>query len=237
MTNVLVLGDSHLGAIKRAHNEVREENKWLSFMALGKGTFATSPFFEVDEQGKTVRITAEEWNKVEFSSSSTGKAKWPDLLVVSLPINTSRILRDFSWETHVPWRLKETSKEITLSDAFVEKLIAQDNQYAIDYTTALVKIGMQVAALEAPRFFEDAPYLKTSRLNVISHIDALYRERTIQTLSSRGVGVIRQAKDTISETGTTKMAFNNERPNDVHHANLEYGHICISEIRKYAGID
>lgn len=234
MTNILLIGDSHLGAVKRGHEADPGRYPWLSFANLGKGQVAKTRFFEVDEAACCVRITAKEWNRLEFSGAAHGDQPAPDLLVVSLPINTSRILREFSWETHVPWHLKRKDHEVALSSAFVDSLIEQDSGHAVDFVIALSKIGLAVAVLEAPRFFEDAGYLKRCRLDVIQYIDNQYRQRVGQNLAQRGIGVIPQAPHTISDMGTTKMEFKNERPGDVHHANVVYGQLAIDQIRAFA---
>lgn len=231
MTNILLVGESHIGAVKRGYNEEPERFPWMSFASLGKGRIATTRFFEVDETKERVLIISEHWNKLEFSKLDKDV---PDLLVLSLPINTSRILRDVSWDTHVPWRLRQSDHETPLSDAFVNRLIDQDSGYAIDYTVALAELGMNVAVLEAPRFFEDAGYLKHCRLDVIQFIDKLYRQRVVDRLGEKGVGVIPQAPHTISDMGATKMEFDNERQGDVHHANLVYGQIVLEQIQNYA---
>jgi hypothetical protein len=234
MTRVLLIGDSHLGAIKRGQRLEPSRSTWLSFENLGKGRVAKTRFFEVYEAAGCVRITADEWNKLEFFGAGRTERPVPDLLVVSLPLNTSRILREFSWDTHVPWRLKLKDGEIALSDAFVDGLIDQDSRNAVDFVFALSDIGLSVAVLEAPRFFEDAGFLKTCRLDVIGYIDKAYRQRVGQTLESKGISVIPQAPHTISDLGSTKMDFDNERPEDAHHGNATYGTIAIEQIQTYA---
>lgn len=234
MTRILLIGDSHLGAVKRGYNLEPDRYPGISFSGLGKGGVARNRFFEVDDTGDSVRITAESWNKLEFSRSGMGDTPLPDLLVISLPMNTSRILRDFSWDTHVPWLLKRHESEVAISDAFADCLIDQDSCHATDYAIALSSLGISVAVLEAPRFFEDAIFLKRCRLDVIQHVDTLYRERVGQRLAPHDIGIISQPPQTISDLGTTKMAFNNENPRDVHHANAAYGQLALDQIQSFA---
>jgi hypothetical protein len=234
MTQILLIGDSHLGAVKRGYDLHPERYPNISFASLGKGGVATSRFFEVDETGDSVRITAETWNKLEFSRAGQRDKPVPGLLVLSLPLNTSRILRDYSWDTHVPWFLKRDEHEVAISDAFVEGLIDQDSCHTIDYAVALSDLGISIAVLEAPRFFEDAAYLKRCRLDVIQHVDRLYRQRVGQRLAGHGISVIPQPPQTIGDLGTTRMAFDNEKPRDVHHANAAYGQLALDQIQSFA---
>ena len=231
MTKILLVGDSHLGAVKRAHDANPERYPSFSFAYLGKGGLAKTRFFDVDEAKGSVRIISQGWRKLDFCRSDQDL---PNLVVLSLPVNTSRILREMSWRTHVPWRLRQHDNEVALSDGFVDRLIDTDSGYAVEYAAALTEIGLSIAALEAPRFFEDAPYLKRCRLDVIRYIDTLYRQRVVDRLSDLGIGVITQAPQTISEIGSTKMEFDNERPGDVHHANLNYGQIALQQIQDFA---
>ena len=46
MTKILLVGDSHLGAVKRAHDANPERYPSFSFAYLGKGGLAKTRFFD-----------------------------------------------------------------------------------------------------------------------------------------------------------------------------------------------
>lgn len=75
------------------------------------------------------------------------------LLAVSLPINSSRILRDVSWQRHVPWKLKKRRREIPISDGLIETIIEQDCSKSIAFVKAIALTGIKVVGIEGPRFF------------------------------------------------------------------------------------
>ncbi|RMC36116.1 hypothetical protein C9E81_05270 [Paracoccus alkanivorans] len=206
----------------------------VSFLPLGKGSAVPRKFYEHDAEAGIVRTIAPGWQNTEFTAGMQKSSSQRQLLVVSLPLNTSRILRDVSWHTHVPWQLRRSEAETPLSDQLVERLIDQDSRYAIGFMTALIAIGLDAVVLEAPRFFETASYLPRTRLEVCQYIDALYRERVRAGLAAAGVGVIDQPAETISDRGTTRLEYDHEDPRDTHHANALYGQLALDRILSYA---
>lgn len=220
MRTVILTGDSHLGPLKRSMAlDPSLASAPLVFWPLGKGAGAREAFFDVGLQGVTT--TYSKWHNRTFSNQSLAEVSTDALLVVSLPLNTSRILRDYSWNRHVPWRL--VKGEIALSDAVVSAMIEQDSQHAINFVIELQRIWNSVAVLEAPRFFRNASYLDHYRFDVCSYIDQTYRAQVSARLHTAGIKIIVQPSETIASDGTTDLAYDHENPDDDHHGNMKYG--------------
>lgn len=234
MTRILLTGDSHLGCLKRTYDaEAGDAFKEISFAPLGRGGLCVTEFFALDQEAETVEITAEEWNKERYAKAELSGAD-PTLVVVSMPLNTSRIQRETAWHRFVPWQLKQDPKEVGLSSAALEEMFVQDSHYAVEFAGALKSIGVEVAVLEAPRFFENAPYLKKRRFEVSQHVEAAYRAHVSARLKAHGVPIIEQPSNTIGKTGCTLPQFDHENPNDVHHGNTAYGRLALLSVLDYA---
>ena len=226
---IVISGESHLGAIRLgapAHPDV-------AFWPLGAGKPVTSPFFVHDTQAHTVTTTAPRWRNRVFSKDTLTFDGSTALVALSLPLNTSRILRDYSWGTHVPWHMQKSPQEAALSNAVVAAILHQDYQYTIGFVSALLACGIKVVVIEGPHFFDDAPYLQRSRLDVCIYLDALYRKTVRKELAKLGVDVIAQRPETLTEQGLTKSDFDHEDPKDAHHANAKFGTMIFEDILAY----
>lgn len=228
---IIFTGESHLGAIARSAPETRVN---ATFWPLGKGSMVKTPFFEHDVATKTVRTVADGWRNRVFSKETLTFNGSQALIALSMPLNTSRVFRDYSWNTHVPWQLQKTKAEIALSDTVVDTLFAQDYGYVLKFVTALQACDISVVAIEGPRFFGIAPYLKRHRFDVCAYIDAHYRKTVKAKLFALGVDVVEQPPKTVTDRGTTDVAFSREDPKDTYHANEKFGSLMFEEVITYA---
>ncbi|MCW2305818.1 hypothetical protein [Rhodobium gokarnense] len=238
MKPIVITGDSHIGVLKRGYDRSPLAQGYdILFEPIGSGAVAKEDFFNVNEEKKFVRVRelkkpdGTRLNKGRiFPIQSLRKQKKAAHYFVSLPLNTSRILREYNWRTYVPWNLRQADWEIPLSEAAVAALIQQDAQYACGFVEALVDVGLQVAVVEAPRFFSDSPYLEKHRLEVCSHISERYRSYVKDRLRARDIDIVEQPEETIAADGTTRMEYDHEGPKDVHHANVAFGRLMVERI-------
>ena len=231
MRHIILTGDSHLGPLKRGMMLDRGiEAATVTFWPLGKGAGARQAFFDVGAEGVTTHFRS--WHNRTYTPDAMAEISPDAVLVVSLPMNTSRILRDYSWHSHAPWRLAK--EEIALSDAVVSALIEQDSQYAVEFVLALKKIWPRTAVIEAPRFFRNASYLESQRFEVCRYVDQLYRAQVGDRLGAAGVDVIAQPRETITVDGATDLAYDHENPDDDHHGNAHYGLAALRAVLAYA---
>ena len=169
---IVLTGESHLGAIHRGGTE----NPALTYWPLGAGGEVATPFFHHAPETSSLHTTVKGWRNRVYSKETLSFDGSLALVALSLPLNTSRILRDYSWGTHVPWHLQKTQVETPLSDAVVQSLCEQDYRHALAFIAGLLACEIPIVVIEGPHFFEHAPYLKTHRLDVCSYIDATYRK-------------------------------------------------------------
>lgn len=232
MRPVLIVGDSHIVAIKRGADLLPDAQKArLTFWPLGNGGAVREPCHSYDRDLQEVTTTSPVWQNRVFSKD-TISAIGPDAVVaVSLPLNTSRILRDYSWHTHAPWHLARG--EFALSGRMVERMIDDDSVNALNLVRDLSQVWPALAVIEAPRFFPDAAYLKKARLDVCRYIDECYRNRVAATIGQFGLDVIAQPRATITDQGTTSLLYDHPDPGDDHHANAAYGHLVLEDLFRH----
>lgn len=233
MKPIIITGDSHLGPIRRGLGLLpKAQQDRFTFWPLGKGAAVRRQCHAFDADTRTLRTASRSWTNRVFSRETIGAVGSDAVLAVSLPLNTSRILRDYSWETHAPWHLAQD--EFALSDRMVEKMIDGDSIHALNMVRDLVRIWPRTAVIEAPRFFANASYLAGRRLDVFRHVDAAYRGRVRGILAAAGIDVIAQPAATVTDEGMTALLFDHHDPQDDHHANEAYGKLALEEIVAYA---
>ena len=137
-------------------------------------------------------------------------------------------MRDVSWQRHVPWKFKKRRREIPISDGLIETIIEQDCSKSIAFIKAIALTGIKVFAIEGPRFFEHATYLKRKRIEVCADIEQRYRSYASQKLADVGIGVIEQPTQTITKIGTTHHDYRHPDPRDEHHGNAFMATWCAT---------
>lgn len=237
VTPLALIGDSHLGAMKRAFELSPElaAGRPLRFHAFGPGGEATRPFFTVSPSGGHVATTAPRWRNLTLDRQSfAGPEGQGALIALSLPLNTARILRTVSWDRHVPWELQLSEAEIPLSRQTVQALIEQDSGHAVAYARAVAALGLSLVVIEGPRCFAHAPYVKRLRPEVCLEIDSRYRVAVGAALTEAGIAVVPQPAGTITPEGFTDPAFRHENASDAHHANAAYGRQVLRAVLAHA---
>lgn len=230
MRRILLTGDSHLGALRRAVERLSDERQKDRFVFWPLGTAsATSAPLHVREAGDdAIRITAPAWQDRRFSRDSIAEVGADALLVVSLPLHTTPFLRDHAWHTHAPWQV--AVQEVALSSGFLDTLAEAGSRHALALVLDLARIWPAMAVLEPPRLFPDSPFLAKARPEVCRAVEAAYRGSVRRRLAQAGIAVIDQPPVTITDQGMTDPTYDNENPQDRHHANARYGSLVLAGI-------
>lgn len=202
------------------------------FWPLGGGGALRRPCHIYDKGSASLTTTSPRWENRVFSRETIGSLGAGTMVFLSMPLNTSRILRDYAWYKFAPSDLAET--ETPLSQGMVESLIDLDVSHALNLTKDLSRVWPDLVVVEAPRFFENASYLSKHRFKICQYIDAAYRRRVKATLTKWGIAVLKQPSITVTGAGTTDLAYDNENPLDQHHANAAYGKLVLQQMLSHA---
>ncbi|MBF9058679.1 hypothetical protein HKCCSP123_05735 [Rhodobacterales bacterium HKCCSP123] len=233
MRPLALIGDSHIGAMKRAFDGTpgMAGRRKVHFHPFGPGGEAATAFFALSDEGTSVTTRAARWRNLTLDRDSfAGPTGQGAIIALSLPMNTSRVLRGFGWDRHVPWALRGEGDEIPLSDQAVLRIIEQDCGPSVAFARAVASLGLDVIVVEGPRFFAHATYVGRLRREVCREIDRRYRAHVGEALELSGIPVLRQPERTITPDGLTDEAFRHENPKDTHHANADYGRLVMAAL-------
>lgn len=235
MSPIILTGDSHLGALRKAQRKglCNSDTSHITFWPLGRGGESVKKFFRISDDKLSVETTVAGWKNRKFDTRSLSATERRTTFIVSMPLNTSRVLRDGSWHTHRPWNVEGTGT-VAISESLLNQMFFEDCQHSVSFVCELKKLGLSVAVLEGPRFFENAEYLAKFPFDVCQYVDISYRNYVHGLLADANIPVIEQPKSTITEYGTTKLEFDHPDPNDNHHANERYGAIVLEQIINHA---
>jgi len=227
---ILLTGDSHLGALRRGADLLPDaaDRDRLVFWPLGRGGALRQAVHAHDAAAQTVTTLAPAWRNRVFSPQTLRAIGDGVRLAVSLPLNTSRILREYGWTTHAPWRL--AVGEFPVSDRVLDAMIDSDSRHALNLVRDLAQVWPDVVVIEAPRFFARTALRDGLRPEVCAHVDAAYRARVGAALQAAGVAVVAQPAATIAAPGLTRAEFAHDDPKDDHHANGAYGALALQDL-------
>lgn len=226
---IVLTGESHLAAVRKGASDRSD----VTFWPLGKGGSVATPFFRHDPLTKSVSTFVSGWRNRTYCKDTLTFNGEQAVVGLTMPLNTSRILRDYSWHTHVPWHLQKTDAEFPLSEAVVDAMMAQDYKHALAFVAALQACQIKTVVIEAPHFFEIGRDRRPARLEVRAYIDAHYRATVRTKLGELGADVIDQPLATLTAIGSTKSEFAHENPTDTTHGNTAFGALMFEKIISY----
>lgn len=230
MREVFVIGDSHSNCLRRVAEALRPEAKsWLHVRPFGAVRQGIRFHHEVD--GETIKLLEENWpiKALPFDPSHRND---PDVLyILSMPYNYSPLLRAIEYDR---FTIDPTDEERDfLSEAAVSALIHRRNRLGIALARDMRAIGLNVAVIEAPRIFENRPFVDD--MTAAKAIGRRYFEETAKDLDAAGVPIIRQPPNTIGADGLTLAAF--AREGDYQHGNSDLYALMIDAISALATAD
>ena len=233
MTPIILTGDSHLAALRRgvdllASAQMRDR---FVFWPFGTGSIARARFHQRNPEDGSIIVDPQPLPRLVFSPETIAQVGEDARLVVSLPLHSARFLRRYGWNTHAPWRLADST--IALSDRVLEAMIDADSRHPLDFIRDLVRILPRVSVLEPPRLFATANLLDKVRPEVLTTLEETYRARIRVRLAEMEVSVIDQPPETVTPDHMTDLAYDNENPDDQHHANKTYGSLALDAILRH----
>ncbi|MCW3477439.1 hypothetical protein [Limobrevibacterium gyesilva] len=235
---VLMIGDSHVGALISAHRRMRRlggslpANIAFEFSYLGNGFHFSHSFFELHEA--TIRFTHPEF------AANLGRDLRLDAIArqegvvfgLSMGLHTARVFRDPQWTRHVPWDLSANLPGQPVSSDVLNAIIDQDSQYIVAFYRAMqsLEIPFFVVAAPPPYRLHNCMSLYGIAPEIIVQVDRAYRTRISGILRQAGIDCIHPPREVIGEDGFIKAEFRAGIPeDDPHHANADYGQIMMQQ--------
>ena len=225
--NVLISGDSHIGALRRVHDVVELKcNHGLDFKALGTGRKMSTEFFE--EKSGFVEITDEIYRK-NFKQFPPDNDSY-DVIGIAAPFHTTRVWRDSLWSEFKPWCIDGNRKP--LSDAVVLKIIEADVHYVMKFIK-VVSRNSSLFIIEAPKPFRHHSAVKSNGSELVSYIDGVYRQYVKRWLEDLDIPVLTVEPEWYDSDGFMLDQYRADNKNDMHHGNLAYGRLMLNKVESF----
>jgi hypothetical protein len=214
MKRLVILGDSHLGALKRGLDKLIESNLQFDFsvidfhpIANGKGM--SRNFFSVVAD----KIIFNNRARSEFSLTGCDK-----IVYLSGPIHSTRLI------SYISWTFKGDSQAVDIdkvySSGFLESVILNDCGFMLNFINVLQNNGYLVGVIEAPAPFTSTAFFRRNSAATIKYIDWKYRSFVKGFLIQNNVEIIELPRDCLDSNGFMLDIY---RGGDSTHANDVYG--------------
>jgi len=230
--NALLIGDSHITALLKAHIAMRKRGELdpdvtIALKRIGGGHILPTPFFV--NEGDVARITDPEY--VLTFRQLPPKARRFGTIGLSMPL----------WPLRVMYKLvgekicigTGTPGLRPMSHGLFKRMVLEDQRYVIELIEILNRSGTRVLAVAPPALFRDHPILSFHPAHDALRMFSTYQEIMFGVLERHGVHVIKVPGECLDAEGFMLQKFRHPDPEDTHHANAAFGKIMIREIESW----
>lgn len=234
---VLIVGDSHTGALERGRKQAAmagllpEDVHWR-IRPLGSGRRMSARFWR-EEGGKAVLTDPEYARHMPVLPPDDPR---PDVIGLSMPLWSGRVLRGLLEGGH---RLVDTDGPGRLiSRALFTRLVREDAAPAMDLARFLQGQGLPVFVIEPPRVF--ASHVHLTRYPAARVLGLQTAIRTLQRadIVAAGMEIVSVPAECLDDQGFMRAEHSSEDPLDNAHANAAFGlrmlHESLPLIRRLA---
>lgn len=238
MTQVYVIGDSHVEALAAGSALLRQEgapsaNPSVKFGCLGSGDLLHQPFFE--KNADTIRFTIDQMTEalVKLTDQAEIAARPDTIFGFSMGLDSAAIYRAPVWRQFAPWRVAAEARLPALSDAGCELAFSKNSRFILAFLDAVHDIGLEFFVIPAPPPRHDDPVLDRGiKPAVLLEIDRLYRLWAARELDRRGYPHL-PLPDTVAADGFLKPDYKARRPDDRGKASPLYGALVANQLRDF----
>lgn len=226
--NVLIIGDSHVGALQQAHLKGRETEKALApanltIRPLGNGKFLATPFFA--DHGDYAELANGEYRQ-QFRRFPPQDHAY-DWIGFSGPLHLARVWRNLDWERFSPWNMG--GREHAISTAMLEQAIEDDAKHALGFID-VIRRTTRIFVIESPWPFRHHPAVSHNGPELVHRVHEQYRRYVLEELERRHVPVVTIDPAWCDAEGFMRERFRHGNPEDTHHGNIEFGCLMLERI-------
>ena len=227
MNDILIVGDSHTGALNRALETLQETGKPrpnVRVRPLGGGHLFPTEFFK--DAGTHAEIIdplfSRSFPRLPPENMTLGA------IGLAAPLWPVRVVRELVWKGqglaghHGPHQ--------PVSRAVFRQLVLRDQHYVLKLADLLQRNGLPVLAIASPSLFREFPLLKFHDPRDVMAMFEAYREIMFEELAARGIDAIDIPEGTRDSEGFMRPEFHHIEPEDVHHANADYGLLVLDQV-------
>ena len=230
--SVLIIGDSHAGALQRGKELMEAEGRWPTHMnitirPLGTGSRLRNPFFV--DRGDHAEIVNPYYRKLFKRLPVVEETGTSIVYGICAPLHSGRVIRQPDWSRFAPTAVAD--REAPVSTAMVRRVVLDDQKYVMGLLDILLRAGKKVFVIESPSLFRHHPVLKKTRPEVVMRVDREYRAIIRQELAKRSIPEVSVPSKCFDANGFMLDSFRREK--DPHHGNIQFGELMIGEIIKF----
>jgi len=233
---VLIIGDSHTGALKRGLDKLTESadpsvgpsvgHDYL-IRPLGPGANMAFPFWRADAD--SIEITNEDYHR-QMPCVPPPRMRQPDAIGLCMPMWWGRSVSNMG-KARVALAGLPSGRAI--SYAVFRQMVLADMAHVLGLAETLQARGFETFAVEPPSAFRDnrlAPWFGMDWL--LGHIKA-HRAIMTEAMAERGIPIIRRPDHVSDDEGFTLQQYRHPDPQDAHHANADFGIVMLHQIEGY----
>ncbi|GAB4266201.1 MAG: hypothetical protein Kow0013_15110 [Pararhodobacter sp.] len=229
MTKLLIVGDSHTGALERGRARLAEAGAlpagidWI-VVPLGTGAGMNQPFW-TPHRGRA-RLTQRGYR--QRMPLIPPEDEVVDAIGLSMPLWYGRVLRGLIRSGVAPVGSGVAGRP--LSRALFAHVVRSDMAFILDLVAFLRDGGLPVFAIEPPGIFRDNRFLLSHGAGDLLALQSAIQAVQRKALAELGVPCVDLPPEATDETGLMRSAFRHEDPTDRHHANAAFGALMIRRI-------
>lgn len=229
---VLIVGDSHTGALKRGHDLMVQDGTapdgitWR-IQPLGPGKRMNTPFWK--KAGDHAVITDLQYGKMMPKLPPDDPR--PDAIGLSMPMWNGRIMRMILQSGYVVHGLPGQGH--VMSRALLRHMVLSDMKYIMALGAYLGELGYAVFAIEPPTLFRHWSYVRPFGAETCLALQGEVRAIQRACVDEAGMPVIELPEGCILEDGFMDPQHRSEDPTDTHHVNAEFGALMLKRAVPY----
>lgn len=224
-----IIGDSHLTALKQAHNRAPSGTHRIRFGALGPAMELLDAFWTdggdhlvvTVKNPKNPKITLPDPQRPDLALG-LAMALWPTRLVRSLLVENLTLAA-----IHDPAKAPEARP---ISTGLFHRLVIDDMQHSLSLAEAAQRLGLRPFAVDAPGLFRAHPMFSARPDFWVLGLRAAYLSVARAELTKRGVAIVDTPAECFNPDGTMRDIYRHADPNDTHHANIEFGALMMARV-------
>lgn len=226
---ILITGGSHVVALNQGFKQLKQSGEIPSSLEfrlrpLGGGLSVARNFFRPCDDH--VEITHQKF-RAKFQRIPPPGVIY-DVIALSTALYSRPVWNKTDWEVYgIPGFTKD---RILISNSTLRRAIYDDTKYIIAFLVHLRTIGINVCIVEGPRPFRHNIEVKRTGIDLVKHIDALYRSLTLETLNREGIPVVSVPDSMFDEDGFMLEKYRHKNPKDKTHGNAEFGLLMMRQV-------
>ncbi|WP_323036653.1 hypothetical protein [Pararhodobacter sp.] len=229
---LLLIGDSHIGALKRGHDHLVAQNETdpavsLTILPLANGANLSQPFWEPAEG--YARIIDEEVRDRMDRVPPEGLSF--DAIGFSMALWHGRVMRRMVGGNHC---LPGMRSGRPISRAVFRKMVEADHAHILGLLDHFHAQGQPVFSIAPPAVFRDSQAIGRIGAERVLGIFQAFQEIMRAELAKRVAPVIDFPPECLDDEGYMRALYKHPDPMDPHHANEAFGVLMIRRIEAWA---